>query len=40
MFGEMPYISGYSDGLCRISTNDRVGYIDKEGHAILVPIVK
>lgn len=40
MFGEMPYISGYSDGLCRISTNDRVGYVDKEGHAILVPIVK
>lgn len=39
-FGEMPYISGYSDGLCHISTNERVGYIDKEGHAILVPIVK
>lgn len=39
-FGELPHISGYSDGLCRISTNDRVGYIDKEGNAILVPNVK
>ena len=39
-YGEIPNISDFSEGLCHISTNEKVGYIDKEGHAILVPKVK
>ena len=39
-FGEIPAISGFSDGLCRINTNNGVGYIDKEGNVIMIPTVK
>jgi len=39
-FGRITAISGFSDGLCHVSTSDRTGYADIHGNSIMVPRVK